>query len=70
MAIMRRENAVTHCCAALSHFPPRATAGSPIARLRLAASNHVHWRGEGGAHPDQIASKSRPNILRIPGLRE
>jgi len=70
IAITRRENAVTHYCAALSHLPPSATAGSPIARLRLAASNYIHWRAEGGAHPDQIASRSRENILKIPGLRE
>jgi len=70
IAITRRANVTTHFCATLSHLPPSATTGGHIVRLREAASNHVHRRTEGGAQPDQTASRSRQNILRIPGLHE
>jgi len=70
IAITRRANVSPHFCATLSHLPPSATTGRHIVRLRQAASNHVHRRTEGGARPDQIASRSKQNILKIPGLRE
>jgi len=70
IAITRRANVTTHTCATLSHLPPSATTGPHIVRLRQAASNHVHRGPEGGAQPYQIASRSRQNILKIPGLRE
>jgi len=70
IAITRRDNVTTHFCATLSNLPPSVTTGRHIVRLRQAASNHVHRRTEGGAQPDQIATRSRQNILKIPGLRE
>jgi len=68
--ITRRDNVTTHFCATLSNLPPSATTGRHIVRLRHAASNHVQRRTEGGAQPDQIAARSRQNILKIPGLHE
>jgi len=66
IAITRWDNVTIHFCATLSNLPPSATTGRHIVRLRQAASNHVHRRTEGGAQPDQIAARSRQNILKIP----
>jgi len=70
VAIIRRSSEDTHCCAALSHLSPRVTPARHIIRLRRAASNHVHWKTDGGASPAQIESRSRHNILKVPGLGE
>jgi len=70
IAITRRSSEATHCCAALSHLSPSVTPARHTIRLRRAASNHVHWRTDGAASPAQIASRSRHNILKIPGLGE
>jgi len=70
IAITRRSSEATHCCATLYHVSPSVTPARHTIRLRRAASNHVHWKTDGGASPAQIASRSRHNIVRIPGLRE
>jgi len=70
IAITRRDNVITHFGATLSNLPPSATTGRHIVRLRQAAFKHVHGRTEGGAQPDQVAARSRQNILRISGLHE
>jgi len=70
IAITRRSSKATQCCATLSHLSPSVTPAHHFIRLRRAASNHVHWKTDGGASPAQIASRSRHNILNIPGLRK
>jgi len=70
IAITRRDNGTTHFCATLSNLPPSVVTGRHIVRLRQVASNHVHRRTEGAAQHDQIAARSRQNILKIPGLHE
>jgi len=70
IAITRRNNVTTHFGATLSNLPPNVTTGRQIFRLRQAVSNHVHRRTERGAQPDQIAARSRQNMLKIPGLHE
>ena len=70
VAITRRSREAAHCCAALSHLSPSVTPARHTIRLRRAASNHVHRKTDGGSSPAQIASRSRHNILKIPGLGE
>ena len=70
IAITRRSSEATQCCAALSHLSHSVTPARHTIRLRRAASNHVHWKTDGGASPAQIAFRSRHNILKIPGLGE
>jgi len=70
IAITRRSSEATHCCAVLSHLSPSVTPARLTILLRRAASNHVHWKTDGGASSAQIASRSRRNILKILGLRE
>ena len=70
IAITRQSSEATHCCAALSHISPSVTFARHTIRLRRAASNHVHWKFDGGASPAQIEFRSRHKILKIPGLGE
>jgi len=68
--ITRRSSEAAHRCTTLTHLSPSVTPARHTIRLRRAASNHVHWITDGGASPAQIASRSRHNSLKIPGLRE
>jgi len=70
ITITRRSSEATHRCTTLTHLSPSVTPARHTIRLRRAASNHVHCKTDGGASPAQIASRSRHNILKIPGLSE
>jgi len=70
IAITRRSSEATHCCTELSHLSPSDKPARHTIRLRRAASNHVHWKTDGGASPTQISSRSRHLVLKIPGLGE